>query len=275
MKDFTDKVAIVTGAGSGIGRALGEALLRSGAVVVLADINTGRIKDIIASSVLQDRLTACVLDVADFDQVKKVVNETIARHGRLDYIFNNAGIVVGAEARDCSIDDWRDVVSVNLMGVINGVAAAYPVMVAQGFGHIVNTASIEGLVPFPGTCSYVASKFGVVGLSGALRIEGRDMGVKVTAVCPGHIDTRIFHDSKMIKFDREKIIERLPKSLSMTPEQCAAEILKGVMKNKRLIVVTAAAKWLWWMQRFFPGVVQWMMQKNLAKSRIDMRLEEG
>lgn len=222
---------------------------------------------------LQGRVKAVRLDVTDFDRVQSLVRETVGRLGRLDYMFNNAGIGVGGEVRDCTIGDWRAVLDVNLMGVVNGVAAAYPVMVSQGFGHIVNTGSIEGLLPFPGSVSYVASKFGVVGLSRALRIEGRDLGVKVSVVCPGYIQTRIFLDAKLIKLDREKLLEKLPDKHAMMPEECALKILKGVKKNKEVIIVTAAAKVGWWLQRFFPRVIEWIMHRGISVSRDELRVD--
>jgi NADP-dependent 3-hydroxy acid dehydrogenase YdfG len=100
-----------------------------------------------------------------------LVDDTASGYGRLDFNFNNAGIAIGAEVRDCSIDDWHEVLDVNLRCVVHGVAGAYPLMVQQGFGHIINTASIEGLVPFPATVSFAASKFGGVGLSNSLRLD--------------------------------------------------------------------------------------------------------
>jgi len=203
------------------------------------------------------------------------VEKTVTQHGRLDFIFNNAGIAVGGEARDCSIEDWRKVLDVNLYGVIHGVMAAYPVMVEQGFGHIVNTASIEGLVPFPGTTSYVASKYGVVGLSNALRVEGADLGVKVSVVCPGYIKTAIFHDSKLIKVNRQKMMEDLSKMKGMTPRECARVILRGVERNQAIIVVTHFAKVLWILQRISPGLVIRLMQYRFRKFRQKIRIEDG
>jgi len=275
MGHFADKVAIVTGAASGIGEALGKALAQGGAKPVLADINVSRLNKVAESIIAAGHAAEAIpLDVSNYDDVKKLVDDTASKHGRLDFIFNNAGIAVGAEVRDCSIDDWRDVLDTNLMGVVHGVASAYPLMVQQGFGHIINTASIEGLVPFPATVSYAASKFGVVGLSNSLRIEGRDLGVNVSVVCPGYIKTPIFETCKMIKIDREKVLADLPDRLGITAQECARVILKGVERNKAIIVVTAMAKFLWLLQRISPNLILWMMGRNLKKSRKEMRVED-
>jgi NAD(P)-dependent dehydrogenase (short-subunit alcohol dehydrogenase family) len=274
MDVFKDKVAIVTGGASGIGRALGADLARRGASAVMADTQAGPLEQ--AVSALKNRglqAEAATLDVTDFEAVKRLVEDTAARHGRLDYMFNNAGIAVGGEVRDCEIGDWRDVLDVNLMGVVNGVASAYPLMVEQGFGHIVNTASIEGLIPFPGAVSYVASKYGVVGLSNALRMEGADLGVKVSVVCPGYIKTPIFETSKMIKLDRQKVMEALPERLGITPEECARRVLRGVARNRAIIVVTGLAKILWAIHRISPALTFLIMKVHLRGSRETMRIE--
>ena len=275
MEKFKDSVAIVTGAASGIGRALGQELARRGALVIMADIQRDLLEEAVGSiTQAGHKAEAVTLDVTDFQAVKALVENTAARQGRLDYIFNNAGIAVGGEVRDVSIDDWRDVLDVNLFGVVNGVAAAYPLMVDQGYGHIINTASIEGLIPFPGTVSYVASKYAVVGLSNALRVEGADLGVNVSVVCPGYIKTAIFHTSKLIKVDREKMLESLPDRFGIMPEECASVILRGVERNKAIIVVTGLAKVFWWLHRINPGWILWMMRRKIKGTREKMRIED-
>ena len=275
MGHFTDKVAIVTGAASGIGAALGRELALNGSTVVLADINQSMLDEVVGSITnAAHHAEAVSLDVSNYEDVKTLVDGTASRHGKLDFIFNNAGIAIGGEVRDCSIDDWRDVLDVNLGGVVHGVASAYPLMVQQGFGHIINTASIEGLVPFPNTVSYVASKYGVVGLSNALRIEGQDLGVKVSVVCPGYIKTPIFETSKMIRLDREKMLAEMPERLGITPDECAKVILKGVERNKAIIVVTGTAKILWLIQRLSPTFIIGLMRNRLRKARVEMRIED-
>ncbi len=272
MNLFKEKVIIITGAASGIGQALAEELCARGAHVILTDRKEDgvcRISDDISTTC--GSATPFCLDVTDFDAFKQIIDDTVEKFGRIDYLFNNAGIAVGGEARDVSIADWRNVLNVNLNGVVHGVAAAYPVMVKQGFGHIINTASIEGLVAFPGTASYVASKHAVVGLSNALRIEGRDLGVKLSVVCPGHIKTAIFNDSKMVNIDREKVLASVARVPGITSAQCASKILKGVEKNKAIIVVTAFAKFLYALQRISPNLAMKLMLydiKHLRSARL-------
>jgi len=262
MSSFQGKVAIITGAGSGIGKGLAEELARRGGQVVISDINSERIeKTAQGIRAAGGQATALRVDVSDYDAVKKMIDDTVAAHGRLDYLFNNAGIAIASPAHAFAIDDWRKILQINLFGVVHGVAVAYPIMVKQGFGHIINTASVEGLAPFPATAGYVTSKYGVVGLSSALRIEGAAHGVKVSAVCPGYVKTAIFTDSKVINIDRQKQLEGLPDWLGVTPEECAKTILCGVEQNQAFIVVSLIAKFLWWLNRISPNLVIWIMSK--------------
>ena len=272
---FADKVALVTGGASGIGRALGEELARRGATVILADIHSDQLEDV-ARSIREQHAGSAVgvhLDVSRFEDVHALIERTAAEYGALHYLFNNAGIGVGGEARDVTLDDWRAVLGVNLTGVVNGVVAAYPLMVEQGFGHIINTSSLAGLVPVPSLASYVTSKHAVVGLSTALRLEGADLGVKVSVVCPGLVRTPIMRTSKMVRMDREKALASIPLRLSISPEECAKRILRGVERNKPLIVVTAWANVMWWLYRISPALFMKLATMDLRRARKEVRLD--
>jgi NAD(P)-dependent dehydrogenase (short-subunit alcohol dehydrogenase family) len=254
MDVYRDRTAIVTGAASGIGRAVCEGLVRHGARVVLADMDEELLKETAASLAgMGGEVKAATLDVRDFEAVKRLVDDTVAERGRLDYIFNNAGIAVAGEAHEHPISAWRRVVDTNLYGVINGVAAAYPVMVKQGSGHIVNTASTAGLVPIAGEISYVTSKFGVVGLSGALRMEGAMHGVKVSVICPGFIRTPIYDNAELINMDREAALRMIPKGYDV--DKAARIILADVARNRAVIVPPRPARAIWWLHRLAPGLV--------------------
>jgi NAD(P)-dependent dehydrogenase (short-subunit alcohol dehydrogenase family) len=264
MDIFEGKTVIITGGASGIGRALGEGLARRGALVTLADINSSLLDETVSSLTGGGhKAKASVLDVTDYEAVKKLVDETAREHGRLDYIFNNAGIGVLGEAQDKSIEDWHRVIDTNLYGVVHGVAAAYPLMVKQGFGHIINTSSLAGLMPATGEISYTTSKYGVVGLSNALRVEGKAYGVKVSVVCPGFIRTPIYGSIKLLGLDREKVMKGVPKGICA--EECARIVLRGVERNKATIVVTALAKSIWAMQRISPGLVRALISRELIR----------
>ena len=181
------KQAIVTGAGSGIGAALCRALASAGADVVCTDIDGD------AAERTADGLSArsARLDVTDAAAVQATVDDVVARAGRLDLMFNNAGIAWGGDTESLTLDQWNAIIDINIRGVVHGVAAAYPLMVRQGHGHIVNTASMAGLTAAGLVTSYVMTKHAVVGLSLALRSEAAARGVGVLAVCPGAVETPI------------------------------------------------------------------------------------
>lgn len=275
MNVFKNKVAVITGAGSGIGRSLALELARRGARVVAADINGPRAEETCAEIAREGgRGRAVALDVTDANAVKAAIDGVVTSHGRVDYMFNNAGIAVGGQMRDLSLEDWRDVIDVNLFGVINGIRAVYPVMTRQGAGHIVNTASVEGLVPFAANLPYTASKFAVVGLSQGLRTEGEPLGIKVSVVCPGYTDTPIFAESRVVRLNRDKAVKVLDTLKAMSPDECARRILRGVERNTAIIVVSDFANFAWVMSRISPELTRLIMRTRL-KILLDARAPDG
>jgi NAD(P)-dependent dehydrogenase (short-subunit alcohol dehydrogenase family) len=193
VSPYRDAQAIVTGAASGIGFALAAELLRLGARVALADIDDAALATAVARlDADPSRIYAAPLDVTSEAAVRAFVADVLGRWGRLDFLFNNAGIGIGGEVQHLTAEHWARVIAVNLWGVVHGVLAAYPVMVRQRAGHIVNTASIAGLVNFPTATPYATTKHAVVGLSLSLRAEAEHYGVRVSVLCPGVIATRIF-----------------------------------------------------------------------------------
>ena len=252
MEIYKDKIAIVTGGAQGIGRSVCELLAQYGAYVVVADINFEKVEKV-AESLLKKGLKAKAihLDVTDESAFKKLLDDTTAEHGRLDYLFNNAGIAIVGEVRDITFDHWRRVFDVNLNGVLHGTFHAYQLMVKQGHGHIVNLSSVEGVLPFPGTVAYVGTKHAVFGLSESLLVEAVDTGVDITIICPAYIKTPMFEESEAVNTTldtfKKSFIVRLFYILSaITPDTCAKLMLKGVAK-KKAIVFTPKIGWLFWL----------------------------
>jgi NAD(P)-dependent dehydrogenase (short-subunit alcohol dehydrogenase family) len=252
---FQDKVVIVTGGASGIGRALCQEMGRLGALVVVSDMHGQGAKEVAEGiNAVGGRARAVRLDVTLAEDVQGLVDEVAAEHGLLDYMFNNAGIAVAGDVRDMNLEHWRRIMDVNLMGVLYGTLAAYELMARQGFGHIVNTASLAGLVSFPTATPYAATKHAVVGLSTSLRVEAADLGVKVSAVCPGFVRTNIFQSAIVLKARREDALTLLPFEL-MDVNLAARAILRGVAANRSIINFPAHARALWWLHRLNPDLL--------------------
>ncbi len=276
MDNFKAKVAIVTGGASGIGQALCEELARRGAAsVVVADINAEGARGVAeAITATGGRARAAELDVTQAEAVQALVEQTVSEHGRLDFMFNNAGISIWGEMRDMTLDHWRRIVDINLWGVIYGTTSAYRVMVEQGFGHIVNTSSSAGLAPSPFVTAYVSTKHAVVGLSTSLRAEGAGLGVKVSVVCPGFIRTGIGDAAKYVTQgeggSKHFVEASIPKM--MDPADCAGVILRGVERNKAIITVTGVARVIWWLNRFSPDLILSLFHKWVRDLRA-MRVE--
>jgi NAD(P)-dependent dehydrogenase (short-subunit alcohol dehydrogenase family) len=191
--DYQGKVAVVTGGGSGIGRALAHAFARRGARIVLADIEKPAL-DAVANELelAGSEVLALRVDVADARQVAHLAQSVYEAFGAAHVLCNNAGIGAGGRMKDLSLEEWDWVLRVNLYGVIHGIHAFLPHMLASGEpGHIVNTASLAGLMSMPGLAPYSASKYAVVAISEALAMECAGSNVGVSVVCPGWVKTRI------------------------------------------------------------------------------------
>ncbi|PLW68752.1 SDR family NAD(P)-dependent oxidoreductase [Pseudohalioglobus lutimaris] len=251
MAYFADKVAVVTGAGSGIGRALVVQLAGQGCHLAISDINEENLAETVSLIPKIDQVTvkANTLDVSDRKQFSAYVIGVMAEFGRVDVVINNAGI----SGRDVTMDefdyaDYERVLNVNLWGVIHGSHEFLPHLIANPGSHLVNVSSIFGLVAPPMAGAYCASKFAVRGYTEALRTELRDRNVHVTCVHPGVVATNI---AAAAGLDEETINTFSTRGL--TPERAARKILKGVERGKARVLVTSGAYLLDCLQRLMPG----------------------
>jgi len=264
---FRDKVAIVTGGASGIGAALCEELAARGAVVVVADFDEG------AAEAEAARLRARSLrargaraDVRSARELADLVAGVRSEFGSLDFMFNNAGILSVGEIRDLEPDRWRNVVETNLFGAINGAHAAYPIMLQQRSGHIVNVASLAGLISSPLYAPYAASKAAVVAMSSALRREAAEFGVRVSVVCPGTVHTPIFDRSDIANVPRRAVFKDSPLG-RVSPQEAARAILGGVRRNKEFIVFPSSARLMWLLYRIAPSSLDAVHRQVLLRFR--------
>lgn len=262
---FKGRVAWITGAGSGIGRALVLQLHELGAKVIASDIDQAALARLESELAGKGPLHTLPLDVANEAAFLTAAREVADRYGRIDDFFNNAGVGVGGEASSIPIGTWKRMFEVNVFGVINGIHAVYPLMIQQGFGHIINTGSVAGLVPLPAEVPYCASKHAVVGLSRGLALEARHHGVTVTTVCPGKIETPMYDTSPIYGLDRQALFKMVPRGV--TPEQCAATILRGVERGREMVLITRTAIFLHALHRHAPMVSMFLLDQYFDRIR--------
>jgi len=231
---FKGKIAMVTGGNSGIGYALCEELLKRGAIVYMAGRNPAKVAEAAKKLAAQgDRIHTVTVDVTKQAEVQKAIEDTVTQAGRLDFLFNNAGVGGTKPFEQATLEEWKTIIDTNLWSVIYGVHAAVPIMLKQGSGHIVNTSSIAGLFPPPFQSLYAATKFSVVGLTESLRYEYAERGLHFSTLCPSNIATPIFtkeingtvHNELKIPDDAYPV------------DKAASLILDRVAEHKGIIVV--------------------------------------
>lgn len=253
MKDFTDKVAAITGAGSGIGRALANDLARRGCHLALSDIDeVGLAETVIQCEGRGVKVTSRRLDVADRDAVEAWATEVVAEHGTVNLVFNNAGVALGASIEGMSYDDFEWLMNINFWGVVHGTKAFLPHLKASGEGHLVNVSSVFGLFSVPSQSAYNAAKFAVRGFTDALRMELEIEGAPVscTTIHPGGIKTNIAKSARMDASaaafgdggSSDEMAAEFDKILMTTPEKAARQILKAVERNRRRALIGPDAK---------------------------------
>jgi NADP-dependent 3-hydroxy acid dehydrogenase YdfG len=227
------KIVVVTGAGSGIGRATALAFADRGARLALCDVDRDRV-DGVAAALGERVLVARTVDVSDRAQMAAFADDVHARCAAVDVVVNNAGVAVGGTFLDTSLDDWDWLLGVNLRGVVHGCHFFVPKMVERGHGgQVVNISSVFGVYPAPGVTAYVASKFAVLGLSQSLRAELAPHKIGVTAICPGMIATSIIDGGRMngkVGARRSKMADTFARR-GAPPERVADAIVDSVRTN--------------------------------------------
>ena len=262
-----DKLVVVTGAGSGIGRATALAFAAEGARVVACDIDQARL-DALAPELGARAALVTRVDVADRAAMQAFADRVHAIRPAVDVVVNNAGVAIGGTFLDTSLDDWDWLLGINLRGVVHGCHFFLPPMVARKQGQIINIASIFGIYAAPNTTAYVASKFAVLGMSRSLRAELADVGVGVTAICPGLIDTQILADSRMkgrTAERRESLMGRFKQGLD--PARVADAIVDAATTNPEVRTVGRDAWVMHQLTRVAPttvGKLGTMIARRLA-----------
>lgn len=265
MKSFTDRVAAITGAASGIGRSLAISLARKGCEVALSDVDERGLAEtarLVSAAAPRIRVSTKKVDVANVDVVRAWANAVASEHGRCNLIFNNAGISVAATVEGIEKADFARVIDTDFWGVVHGTQAFLPYLRASGDGHVINMSSILGLIGFPGQCAYNAAKFAVRGYTDALRIELEITRAPVSATCihPGGIKTNIARASKIHSSmadlgvtDSEKSVRQFEAAFRVTADDAAEAILRGVQKNARRVLIGADARVIDLLHRAIPA----------------------
>jgi NAD(P)-dependent dehydrogenase (short-subunit alcohol dehydrogenase family) len=242
--DVAGKVAVVTGGASGIGRATALALARAGADVAVADINAERLGEAQAEiAALGQRALAVQCDVSQDADLERLARVTQAELGQVDLLMNNAGVVLRGALEAISVEDWQWCFGINVFGVVRGLRAFLPGMLARGSGYIVNTASIAGLIALTGEgAPYVASKFAVVGLSEALALYCRPRGIGVSLLCPAGVATNLAETGRSIGMTPERelaetrVAQTIQGGAEMQPSEVAACVLDAVQAERFLVL---------------------------------------
>lgn len=278
MKTLKGKVAAITGAGSGIGQALAIELAGMGCELALSDKNETGLKETEQQvRSVGVKCTAAVLDVADRDAVYGWADKVVADHGRVNLIFNNAGVALSETVETMSYENFEWLMNINFWGVVHGTKAFLPYLKQAGEGHVINVSSVFGMIGVPTQSAYNAAKFAVRGFTESLREEMAIEGAKVNVSCvhPGGIKTNIVRSSRIGEVgkagtkDRAKASKMFDKAARTTPQEAAKVIIEGVQKNRPRILIGADAKVIDTVQRLLPTGYQqiliWGAKRNHAK----------
>ena len=273
MKTFRGRVAAVTGAGSGIGRALARELAARGAHLALSDIDEATLAETVmlceGSGV---KITSQRVDVADRDAVYAWADQVVADHGRVNLIVNNAGVALAATIEAMSYPDFEWLMSINFWGVVYGTKAFLPHLKAAGEGHVINLSSVFGLISVPGQSAYNSAKFAVRGFTDALRIEleMEDCGVSCTTVHPGGVKTNIARNARVdpsVTAAGRSVPDDFDRMARTTPESAARQILLGVTRNRRRVLVGPDAAVIDLVSRLPARVSQRLVAKRASSGR--------
>jgi NAD(P)-dependent dehydrogenase (short-subunit alcohol dehydrogenase family) len=266
---YKDKISIVTGGNSGIGYALCEELLKRGAIVYMLGRNPQRVEEAAKHlSEYGDKIHTLIADVAVQEQVESAIQNAVHEEGRLDFLFNNAGIGGTLPFETATLDDWKTIIDVNLWSVIYGVHSAVPIMLEQGFGHIINTSSISGIVPIPFQALYSVTKFGVTALTECLKYEYAEKGLRFSTVCPANIATPIF------KKDIEgKVHDEMGIPDDAYPVDKTAKIILDRAAEGKGVIVIPEENMEWWQGYVLGDAEESLMQ--MAHERRESYEQKG
>ena len=273
MSFFSEGVAVVTGAGSGIGRALAQRLCAEGSGLAIADIDEAGLRETEQSLVRKGaRITTHVVDVAKEEDVKTFARDVSEQHGRATLLINNAGVSVHGNFDELSLDDFRWLMDINFWGTVYGVKYFLPLLKREARAQIVNVSSVFRLIAPAGQIPYATSKFAVRGFTEALRHELQGSAVTVSCVHPGGIRTAIARRSRLgagaSAAKHEENVARFDRLARTPPDKAAEVILRGVERRSRRILIGADAYLIDIFQRLRPATYWNAMARRLLDPRV-------
>ncbi len=279
MRNIRGKKALVTGAASGIGRAIALRLAAEGVDLFLVDINQAGLADVVAEAEQVDiEVVGRACDLGQTDEVSATVDAVVDRWGGIDILINNAGITYYGRTHEMSAEHWDQLLRINLHSHLQITRELLPTLLARREAHIVNVCSMFGLIGMPKLAAYCTTKFAMVGFSDALRAEYGREGLGVTALCPGFVRTNLFTSAPLPENGKgqHKIP---PRFFSTTPEKVARAAVRSIRRNRRLVVVEPFARFLCTVKRLAPGVVDFFLhlgrRRRIAKKMARLEAEQS
>jgi NADP-dependent 3-hydroxy acid dehydrogenase YdfG len=257
-------VIAITGGGSGLGRALARLYAKRGWRVAISDLSAERAADV-AKELTEagTEVLAQVCDIAKAEDLQTFVDDIVAKFGRIDVFVNNAGVAGSGSLEQTSFADWEWMIDIDLMGVVRGCKAVVPVLRKQGYGHVVNVASIAGVVAGPMMASYNVAKAGVISLSESLRKDLTGTGVEVSVVCPSFFTSDLHSTARTLNADQQRIVAKMINKATYTADDIAAIVASAIDAKRFMVLPQKDAKLMWWFKRIAPERFHhWIVKKS-------------
>ena len=258
------RTVLITGGGAGLGEAMARRFAAAGWTVVVADLDLARAQGV-ADSLGGDAL-ALQMDVTSEADWQRVAEDVEDRFGTVDVLINNAGVAVGGSLEETSVEDWRWVLDIDLMGVVIGCKTFAPAMRARGAGHIINVASFAGFAAAPGINAYGTAKAGVIAMSEMLRAELADAGVEVSVLCPAFVKTRLTETMRAPDSSYQKRVERWMSNSGVSAKDVAEVVYRAVEKPRFMLLTHGNTRWLYRMRRWMPESYFKMLMRGVRRA---------
>lgn len=258
------KTVLITGGGAGLGEAMARRFSAAGYAVLVADLDEQRARSV--ADDLGDDCGYLAMNVTDETGWQRALDRVRQDFGRLDVLVNNAGVAAGGTLEETSMDDWRWVMDIDLLGVVAGCKTFAPMMRAQGSGHIINVASFAGFAAAPGINAYGTAKAAVIAMSEMLRAELADAGVKVSALCPAFVKTRLTETMRAPDDSYQRRVERWMQNSGVSPDDVAEVVVRAVQRPRFLLLTHGNTRWVWRLKRWFPERYFRMLMRGVRRA---------